>query len=137
MNSMTSTRLIAIACEGPEGLAGNVSGHFGHTPVFVVAALDGATVVSTTAVASPGHGVGCSMPQFVGELGVGAVVVGGLGAGAANRLHSLGIDVIGGVSGNAGEALRALASGTLEQGDATCSGHGTAGHVCGHHHHHD
>lgn len=134
MNSRTSIRSIAIACEGPEGLAGDVSRHFGHTPHFVVAALDGPTVLATTLVASPGHGEGCSMPQFVGELGVGAVVVGGLGAGAAHRLSALGVEVIGGVSGNAGEALRALAAGTLERGDATCSGHGAAGHRCGHHH---
>jgi hypothetical protein len=29
-------RVVAIACDSAAGLAGDVSAHFGHTPVFVV-----------------------------------------------------------------------------------------------------
>jgi predicted Fe-Mo cluster-binding NifX family protein len=73
------------------------------------------------------------MPGFVQQLGAQAVIVGGLGAGAAARLDGFGIEVIGGVSGNAGDALSALAAGNLASGDSTCHGHGGDGHVCSHH----
>lgn len=135
---MSSNRLVAIACEGPEGLAGDVCGHFGHAPFFVVADLDGKSVRSTRLVAAPGHDGhgegGCSMPQFVRQLGAQTLIVGGMGARAAQMLASFGIDVVGGVAGNAGKALEALAAGSLAKGDSSCSGHGGEGHSCGHHH---
>jgi hypothetical protein len=34
---MNEQRTVAIACASADGLAGDVSGHFGHTPYFVVA----------------------------------------------------------------------------------------------------
>ncbi len=133
---MPENQLIAIACEGPEGLGGNINGHFGHTPYFAVAEVQGAKIVSTKLVPSPGHGEGgCSMPQFIKQLGAHAILVGGLGARAVEMLTSLGIEVFGGASGNAGEALRAFAEGSLVKGDSTCGGHGSDGHHCGHHHH--
>ena len=130
---MSKSRLVAVACETNSGLESNVNGHFGHTPFFMVAEIADGAIVNTKVVASPGHGEGCSMPGFVQRLGVQALIVGGLGAGAATQLDSFGIEVVGGVSGKAGEALRAMAAGNLAAGDATCHGHGDAGHVCGHH----
>jgi len=131
---MSRSGLVAIACEDATGLASQVSGHFGHTPYFLVAEIGGEKVVETRTVPSPGHGEGCTMPQFVRSLGVQAVVVGGLGAGAASGLEALGVDVIAGISGKVGDALQALAAGTLVGGEASCGGHGAEGHVCGHHH---
>jgi predicted Fe-Mo cluster-binding NifX family protein len=58
-----------------------------------------------------------------------------MGAKAAEMLTASGIEVIGGVSGNAGEALAALAAGALQKGDSSCAGQGSAGHTCGHQHH--
>jgi predicted Fe-Mo cluster-binding NifX family protein len=133
---MSNTKVVAIACEGPEGLGTNISGHFGHTPFFVVAELDGPRVLSTKVVQSFGHGEGdCSMPHFIQQLGAHALVAGGMGARAAGMLSELGIEVIGGASGNAGEALRAYAAGSLAKGNPTCTEHGHHGHGCGHHHH--
>jgi len=74
------------------------------------------------------------MPAFVQTLGVQALIVGGLGAGAANRLQSFGIGVFGGAAGGAGDALAAFAAGTLGTGAVGCSGHGGDGHSCGHTH---
>jgi predicted Fe-Mo cluster-binding NifX family protein len=132
---MAENRILAVACESGDGLEGEVSGHFGHSPFFAVAEVSGPLVVSVRVVPSPGHGAGgCSMPQFVRSLGAQALVVGGIGAPAAGMLAAAGIEVIAGISGNAGDALRALAAGTLARGDATCSGHGGDGHGCGHQH---
>jgi predicted Fe-Mo cluster-binding NifX family protein len=129
---MNQQHTVAIACESAQGLAGDISGHFGHTPFFVVALLDGSTIVSSRTIASPGHGEGCSMPGFVHQLGVRSVIVGGIGAGAVNGLGARGIEVVAGATGNAGAALEAFAKGTLLTGEASCHGHGDQG--CGHSH---
>jgi predicted Fe-Mo cluster-binding NifX family protein len=139
MNPADPITSVAVACESADGLAGNVSGHFGHTPYFVVAELTDGAPVSSRLVASPGHGPGCGMPAFVAQLGVGAVLVGGIGPGAIDGLGAHDIRIVGGVTGNAGAALAAFAKGTLIAGDPSCGshdhGHGHGGGGCGHHHH--
>jgi len=130
---MDQNATVAIACESAEGLASNVSGHFGHTPFFVVAKLAGNAIVSSRIVPSPGHGQGCSMPGFVAQLGVSAVLVGGIGAGAVNGLGAHGIEVVAGATGNAGAALAAFANGTLITSEPGCHG-GNHDHGCGHQH---
>jgi predicted Fe-Mo cluster-binding NifX family protein len=129
---MNNWGTIAVACESEDGLAGNVSGHFGHTPYFVVAELADGQIVSSRLVTSPGHGQGCTMPAFVGSFGVRAIIVGGIGAGAVNGLRAQGIEVAAGATGNAGAALRSYASGTLPRVEPGCGGHGGHGHNCGH-----
>jgi predicted Fe-Mo cluster-binding NifX family protein len=130
---MQRPQTVAIACDSAAGLAGEVSGHFGHTPCFVVAEIADGKVTTSRAVASPGHGEGCSMPGFVHSLGVSAVIVGGIGGGAVRGLSARGIEVIAGASGNAGGALEAYAAGTLTSGEPGCQGHGGQS-GCGHHH---
>jgi predicted Fe-Mo cluster-binding NifX family protein len=131
---MDRSKFVAVACESAEGLAGEVGGHFGHTPFFVIAELAGGEIVSSRAVASPGHGEGCSMPNFVHSLGVDSVIVGGIGNGAVNGLAARGIEVIAGVAGNVGDVLKSYASGRLIGGEPGCHGHGGHG-GCGHHQH--
>lgn len=135
---MSSSKTVAVACDSAAGLAGDVSGHFGHTPFFVVAEIADGRVTASRSVASPGHGEGCSMPSFVQSLGATSVIVGGIGGGAVNGLARHGIEVIAGASGNAGDVLRSYAAGTLISGEPGCHGHGGGGHShgCGHHHNH-
>jgi predicted Fe-Mo cluster-binding NifX family protein len=125
-------RIVAIACESASGLAGNVSGHFGHTPYFVVAELVGKEIVSTRIVASPGHEQGCTMPGFVDSLGVSEVIVGGIGAGAVNRLRARGIEVTAGAAGSAANALIEFAGGTLPRLKPWCLQHEDSPDVCDH-----
>jgi predicted Fe-Mo cluster-binding NifX family protein len=134
---MDRSKIVAIACKSADGLVGEVSGHFGHTPFFVVAEIAGGQVTTSRSVASPGHGEGCNMPTFVQSLGASTVIVGGIGAGAVNGLAARGIEVIAGVSGNAGETLKSYAAGTLVSGKPGCHGHdhGHASQGCDHHHH--
>lgn len=131
---MDRSKTVAIACDSPAGLAGEVSGHFGHTPCFVIAEISSGKVTASRAVASPGHGEGCSMPGFVHGLGASAVIVGGIGGGAVSGLAARGIEVIAGASGNAGQALQAYAAGALTSGEPGCHDHGAHGHGCGHRH---
>lgn len=131
---MDRSKTVAVACETAAGLAGDISGHFGRTPFFVVAEIADGRVTSSRAVTSPGHGEGCSMPSFVHSLGVTSVIVGGIGGGALSGLAMRGIEVIAGAAGNAGTTLEAYAAGRLITGEPGCHGHG-GGHGCGHHHH--
>jgi len=128
---MDRSLIVAVACDSAAGLAGDVSAHFGHTPFFVVAELADGKIVSSRSVASPGHGQGCSMPGFVQGLGASSIIVGGIGTGAINGLALRGIEVIPGVSGNAGQALQAYAAGSLVGGEVGCGGHGGHQHGCG------
>ena len=82
-----------------------------------------------------GHG---ALAGFLMEMGVDTLICGGIGGGAQNALMQAGIKLYGGVSGNADEAAKALASGTLEfNPDVQCNHHGHhshgAGHSCGDH----
>jgi predicted Fe-Mo cluster-binding NifX family protein len=131
---MDRSKTVAVACESAAGLAGDISGHFGHTPFFVVAEIADGRVTSSRAVASPGHGEGCNMPNFVHSLGVASVIVGGIGGGAVNGLATRGIEVIAGATGNAGDTLKSYAAGTLISGEPGCHGHGGHSQGCGHHH---
>ncbi len=131
---MDRLKTVAVACESAAGLAGDVSGHFGQTPFFVVAEIADGRVMTSRSVPSPGHGAGCSMPGFVGSLGATSVIVGGIGGGAVNGLAMRGIEVIAGASGNAGEVLKSYAAGTLISGEPGCHGSGGHSHGCGHHH---
>lgn len=132
---MSEKKIVAVACESERGLEGDVCAHFGHAPYFVVAELNGVEVVSSRLVVPPAHGEGpCTMPAYIQQLGAQALIVGGLGAGARASLAGMGIEVFGGTSGNAGEALRALARSSLAKGDPTCPGHGDGEHTCGGHH---
>jgi predicted Fe-Mo cluster-binding NifX family protein len=131
---MNSSKTVAVACESAAGLAGDVSGHFGHTPFFVVAEIADGRVTTSRSMASPGHGEGCNMPSFVQSLGATAVIVGGIGGGAVNGLARCGIEVIAGASGNAGDVLKSYAAGTLISGEPGCQGQGGHSHGCSHHH---
>jgi predicted Fe-Mo cluster-binding NifX family protein len=131
---MHQSKTVAVACDSAAGLAGDISGHFGHTPCFVVAEIADGRVTTSRSVPSPGHGEGCNMPTFVHSLGASSVIVGGIGGGAVNGLAARGIEVIAGASGNAGDVLKSYAAGTLISGEPGCQGHGGHSHGCGHHH---
>ncbi len=129
---MDRSKTVAIACASAAGLAGDISGHFGHTPTFVIAEITDGRVTTARAVPSPGHGEGCNMPSFVHGLGATSLIVGGIGGGAVNGLAMRGIEVIAGASGNAGDVLKSYAAGTLISSEPGC--HGSHDHGCGHHH---
>ena len=136
---MNPSKIIAVACETADGLAAAVCGHFGHAPFFVVAEIADGQVTASRNVASPAQGGGRAMSNFVHGLGATAVIVGGVGGGAMNGLAARGIEVIAGVSGNAGDVLKSYAAGRLISGDPDCHGH-HGGHDEGEHdgpgHHH-
>ncbi len=112
---------VAVAADGRD-----VATHFGRCRQFVVARLEGGRVVEREAVACPPHQPGV-LPALMRELGVEAVVCGGIGPRAESMLAAAGIDVYAGVTGTVDDALGRLARGELQAGASLCD-HGRHSH---------
>ena len=109
---------------------GQVFQHFGHTEYFKVYEVEEGKVVSAEVVDTNGSGHG-ALAGVLAELNVDTLICGGIGGGARNALASVGIQIFGGVSGDADAAVAALLSDSLNfDPNAKCSHHGE-----GHHHH--
>lgn len=109
---------------------GEVWQHFGRSPAFLVAEVDGDRVTYLQELANPrGHAHHEGLAASLGTLGVEVVLAGGMGQGMREHLEGAGLQVICGVAGPVEEVLRRFAAGQLEPGPAGDCGHG-------HHHHH-
>lgn len=91
---------------------GQVFGHFGHTEQFKVYETEGEKILSERIVDTNGNGHG-ALAGFLAGHGVDTLICGGIGMGAQNALRGAGIQLYGGVSGLADDAVRALLAGTL------------------------
>lgn len=116
---------------------GEVFQHFGHTEHFKLYDADGGSILSSDVIDTNGTGHG-ALAGLLKELGVNALICGGVGQGARSALDAAGISVYGGVTGNADGAAQALAAGTLAfDPAASCSHHGEhhhGEHNCAEHH---
>ena len=101
---------------------GNVFQHFGRTENFKVYEVEEGKVVSSEVVSTNGEGHE-ALADLLYEMGVKAVICGGLGDGAQAALASFGIDVYSGAQGSADEAVEALLAGTLENAGVNCDHH--------------
>lgn len=118
---------------------GQVFQHFGHTEQFkIYEVADGAVTASSVADTNgSGHG---ALADFLRQRGVDTLICGGIGGGARVALEQAGIQLYGGVSGNADQAVADLLAGTLTfNPDVSCSHHhdgqehSCSGHSCGDH----
>ena len=115
---------IAVAYEN-----GSVFQHFGHTEQFKIYGIDCGKITETQVVDTNGSGHG-ALVGMLSSIGVDTLVCGGIGAGAQMALAEAGIQLYGGVSGSADEAVNALLAGRLAfDPDVRCDHHGE-----GHHH---
>lgn len=111
---------------------GNIYQHFGHTEQFKVYAAEGGGIVSGEVVSAEGFGHG-ALAGFLKNLGVDALICGGIGGEARLALQEADIALYPGVSGSADDAAAALSAGTLQYDpDIVCSHHHhEEGHSCG------
>lgn len=129
---------------------GQVFQHFGHTEQFKVYDVEDGKVTGTTLLdtGESGHG---ALAGFLRENGVETLICGGIGGGARTALAEAGIQLYGGVTGSADDAVLALLKGELgydpdvqcnhhnHEGGHSCGGHGghegghEGGHSCGGH----
>lgn len=112
---------------------GNVFQHFGHTKQFKIYDVEGGKVAGAQVEDTNGNGHG-ALAGMLSGLEVDTLICGGIGAGAQNALAEAGIQLYGGVTGNADEAVSALLAGNLDyQANVQCNHHGHEGHGGEHH----
>lgn len=116
---------IAFPVQENRGLESPVYGHFGSAPVFVIVDtdnLDVRTVENNNL--QHDHGQCQPMKALSGNI-VDAVVVGGIGGGALQRLNAEGIRVFRAVEGSIADNLELVKSGKCPEFlmNMTCAGH--------------
>lgn len=120
---------IAVTYEG-----GMIFQHFGHTSHFKIYEIEQDKVASSQVVDAAGFGHG-ALAGFLKDQGVNVLICGGIGGGAQMALAEAGIQLFGGVSGDADEAVEALLVGQLAYNPCVrCDHHDhESGHACGDH----
>ena len=115
---------------------GQIFQHFGHTRQFKVYDVQDGKILSSEVVDTNGSGHG-ALAGVLTELKADVLICGGIGGGAQTALANAGIQLFGGVSGDADKAAEAYASGTLQYNPCVrCSHHDhehSEGHTCGSH----
>jgi len=125
---------------------GKIYQHFGHTQEFKIYTIEDNKVVSSEIIDTNGHGHG-ALAGFLANQDVDVIICGGLGKGAQIALSQAGIQLYGGVQGEADEAVENFIKGTLVyNSNVQCNHHGEhhhgdhecGEHSCGEHHcHHE
>ena len=113
---------------------GQVFQHFGHCENFKIYNVEDGKVTDSQVVSAVGSGHG-ALAGFLKQRDVDTLICGGIGGGAQAALAEANIRLIGGVQGNADEAVQAFMNGTLAfDPNVHCTHHDHGeGHSCGSH----
>ncbi len=116
---------ICIPTETNEGKEATVYGHFGSAPFFTIYDTANASVeIIVNDNEHHAHGM-CQPMSALNGKGVNAVVTGGAGAGAIQKLNEGGIKVYLTIPGTVADVVAEFASGKLEEI--------TVNNACSHH----
>ena len=124
---------IAFPTQQDFGINSKVYGHFGSADLFIIVDSE-SEVVHSSLNPDRDHLHGACQPlKALNGQTVDAVIVGGIGAGALNKLKASGIQVFKAVEGTVSENLLLMKNNQLEEftPGLTCIGHGTDG-LCAH-----
>ena len=125
---------------------GQVFQHFGHTEHFKIYHVEDGCVKTSAVIDTNGSGHS-ALAGLLSELGVDVLICGGIGGGAQMALAEAGIQLFGGVTGDADQAVASFIAGTLafnpevkcnhhgehHHGNHQCGEHGCGGHNCSGH----
>ena len=110
--------------------AGQIFQHFGHTENFKLFDVQDGKVIDSKVVGTNGSGHG-ALAVLLSECDVNVLICAGIGGGAQVALAEAGIQLYGGVSGDADAAVEAFLKQELNYNpDVKCNHHGE-----GHEHH--
>ena len=115
---------------------GMVFQHFGHTKQMKIYDVENGKISGQLVADTSGSGHG-ALAGFLSGLKVDVLICGGIGAGAKDALAQAGIELFGGVTGSADDAVKSYIAGSLKYNpDVHCDHHehGHHGHD-GHHGH--
>lgn len=123
---------ICFPVESDKGLESEVFGHFGSAPRFVVFDTE-ANSINTINNQDLGHVHGmCNPLKALDGKMVDIIIVGGIGAGAINKLNEMGIKVYKASKGTIQDNIKLFESNTMSEMtlEQTCGGHaGGCGHL--------
>ncbi len=108
---------IAVVSEGRM-----VAQHFDHCEGFNIYTVQEGKVTGSKFVQNPGHKPGF-LPSYLNDLGVKAIISGGMGGGAIEIFNEKGIQVVTGASGDADEVVQKYIEGSLKSTDSVCHEH--------------
>lgn len=108
---------------------GEVFQHFGHSRQFKLYEIENGQVVNSQIISAEGQGHG-ALAALLSTCKVSALICGGIGGGAQTALAQAGIEVYGGVKGNADEAARLFALGKLSYDPQVKCTHHQGEHSC-------
>ena len=116
-----------------DGMESEVYGHFGSAPAFLVIETDSNTVTTINNKDQHHEHGACNPLKALNNQKVDAIVVGGIGGGALNKLNQLGIKVFQSQASTIKENVAMFNKQGLPEFAAThcCPGHGHIG-GCGH-----
>lgn len=104
--------------------AGQIFQHFGHTENFKLYDVQDGKVIDSKVVGTNGSGHG-ALAVLLSECDVNVLICGGIGGGAQVALAEAGIQLYGGVSGDADAAVEAFLKQELNYNpDVKCNHHG-------------
>lgn len=105
---------------------GQVFQHFGHASQMKLYDVENGRIVKAEVANTAGSGHG-ALAGFLSDRSVDVLICGGIGGGAQAALAQAGIQLRGGVTGGADDAVQAFLAGTLDY---------NANVRCDHHDHH-
>jgi len=125
---------ICIPTADDSGLESRINDHFGSSPFYTIVDTETGDCTSVPN-RSPIHGHGMCRPlDSLSGQKVDAVVVGGIGRGALEKLRAGGLKVFSTTAGQVRDAVAAIKSGSLsELSDMDACGHYGHGGGCGAH----
>ena len=121
---------VCVPAATDTGMSSTPFGHFGSAPYFVFHDTD----ARTTHVLASGNdhhaGGGCQPLAALGGQLVDAMIVGGIGAGAIQKLNAAGVRVYQSTAGSVNDNVKALQAGILRELAAAsgCQGHDGCSH---------
>jgi predicted Fe-Mo cluster-binding NifX family protein len=127
---------IAVATDDDKGLEAVLSQHFGRCPYYVVVDIDDGEIKGVETVQNPfygSHGQPGEVPSFIKNLGIQAIIAGGMGPRAIGFFEQFGIQAVTGVSGVVKEVVRAFVNGEIE-GASGCNDHDSSQGIQTHEH---
>ncbi|TFG26975.1 dinitrogenase iron-molybdenum cofactor biosynthesis protein [Candidatus Thorarchaeota archaeon] len=125
-----SIERIAVTADYDNGLDSPVSGHFGHCKAFIVSTVKDGKIVEVESVLNGAHS-SCAEPvDRLASLGVNVLITLGMGMRPYMHAQQVGLTVVKGSEGTAGEAILSYIKGQHEvmSRDGLCGGGGAHQH---------